>query len=839
MATPSSKYDVKGQVNLNTAALPVMVNSAGTWKTLYPEANLEFDSSILYTKPAVKTMANMTVPFVGTSDPRYSISEPIGSLYNRTGINVTIYKHKQTAFPTLQTGLGYTLGLNVGRASNNGYYFWGKDETKDGTLGTNYDTAIIRDWKYNEIIIRPRIYGYTVETIQQIENNEEFNATPIEIQLDELIEHPENYYVSDIRYMSALVWDAATNDWISLAEGFNVFAVYDNNYITGMESTVNQQVSHFLMTKDFSNTSPTRWNASTTNTSTYKEVIGNLISNTAPRQLSTTYVYGMGYPDTDFELTPNIDIISTKVASAPILSTTSTVRTGSVNTYGVLYDNIQSRCWYKEEVAYDSLNSQNYFSKLTYQFFYLLKGTFVSQIIASFGLYTAPFSGFNPNVDNDQTKPKLTPTTLGLGRKLWLGEMNSKGFTSGNWIPMEDLEKYTGYNIDGDSANPGFDPEGGGGGGDDGDDPWDKIAFGPGGGNLGVFAKFYLCTATDLANLRSWFSGGGHQQIPEGFDPMTQIIGLSQFATSVSGTAVDEAEITFRAADNTPVYTGVFCQRGSGADLSFDLGSIDIPLRMKDRGVPFLDYSSTVELYVPFCGTFQLDPQTVLGRTVAVRMWMSTTTGECFAIATADGAPVAYGSGNMSAEMPISSGGWGMYKAQLATVNTKVVQAGVSAFSSGLEAGFSTAGAMNGKLATTANVAAGAMIGTAIGGPVGTIVGGVVSAAPAIADAINSGVNIGTQKQQLKNSSSTAISGSLSSTAAWHQPFTPYIKITRPHYKKPDNYAHTQAIPLVATRTLSECAGLTMCVGTDLSSLSATEIEKEAIQSFLSNGIIV
>lgn len=63
---------------------------------------------------------------------------------------------------------------------------------------------------------------------------------------------------------------------------------------------------------------------------------------------------------------------------------------------------------------------------------------------------------------------------------------------------------------------------GGGGGGGEGDDPSDNQSWGGAYSGAGAFSKFYLCTATDLANLRTWFGGGGTgDQIPDGFEPMS------------------------------------------------------------------------------------------------------------------------------------------------------------------------------------------------------------------------------------------------------------------------------------------------------------------------------
>ena len=695
---------------------------------------------------------------------------------------------------------------------------------------------IVRDWKYNELV-----FYFPIINVLEVSEVEDFvnNFTPGKAQtypankrinLTELYNNPDKYYVLSFT-TGAYIWNPKTEKYVA-NNNFQIMANIDTPNqsigVTGIQNIVNLIKSQ---TFPYSGQSPYYVNLMFNAASTSQVAYGrNGYSEGIPKGLSTEYNYMLGYPSFEYKHT----VIRNKIQQGLDDITNSASGATTVSEYHIEIEKIhedEKSVMYSYPYVSGGTNADHSRQWLTtYQWkpVTFIKGSFFLKFVGSFGLYVTN--------DSSTYMSTATPETLSNTPDVYLGEMNSKGFTTGRLIPWTDLDEYEGFNKDGSSVNPGFDPSGGGGGGDDEDDPWDKINFGPGGGNLGVFAKFYLCTATDLANLRSWFAGGGHQQIPQGFDPMTQIIGLSQFATSVSGTAVDEAEITFRAADNTPVYTGVFCQRGSGADLAFDLGSIEIPLRMKDRGVPFLDYSSTVELYIPFCGAFQLDPQTVLGRTVAVRMWMSTTTGECFAIATADGSPVAYGSGIMNAEMPISSNGWGLYKASLTNTTNKFIGNALSEVGGIIRnaAEGAIAGAAVGSVVPGAGTAAGAGAGATIGVVTGLINAGVQGAK--VGHTIGTGL---TDYEHLKKSSTTSISGSLSSTAAWHQPFTPYIKITRPHYRKPDNYAHTQAIPLVATRTLSECAGLTMCIKTDLSGINATEYEKTVIASFLESGVIV
>ena len=237
---------------------------------------------------------------------------------------------------------------------------------------------------------------------------------------------------------------------------------------------------------------------------------------------------------------------------------------------------------------------------------------------------------------------------------------------------------------------------------------------------------------------------------------------------------------------------------------------------MKERGIPFLDYESTVELYIPACGTFILDPQTVLGSTLSVKMWLSTSTGECNSIAyvirNGVKAPVAYGSGSLAVPMPVTSIGWGSYLAAVTNANIKY-------YFGGLSAAISETQLLNS--ASSGNQFAGA-----------SGLSGISSSFQNVAQADQN-------LAHLKNSSFTSVSGSFGSTAAWNYPFNAYVKITRRHFKKPSNYAHTRGIPLVETKTLKDCSGFTICVNADVSSINATLQEKNMIVEALNNGVIV
>ena len=352
-------------------------------------------------------------------------------------------------------------------------------------------------------------------------------------------------------------------------------------------------------------------------------------------------------------------------------------------------------------------------------------------------------------------------------------------------------------------------------GGDDKDDDSDDINFGGSYAGLGAFAKFYLCSGLAVSELNSWINGRSPDW-PENFDPMTQIISVSRFATDISSASYGSTTIKFHTAAGTEIDTKISALHGNGDNIELDLGSVNIPLRMKERGIPFLDYESTIELYIPACGTFILDPQTVLGSTLSVKMWLSTSTGECNSIAyvirNGVKAPVAYGSGSLAVSMPITSIGWGSYLAAVTNATIKYSFGSLGVAGSGTQ-----------------------LIG-------GMKSGNQYAEASGLPGMMSSFQNMAQAEQNLahlKNSSFTSVSGSFGSTASWNYPFNAYVKITRRHFKKPSNYAHTRGIPLVETKTLSDCSGFTICVNADITSINATIQEKNMIVEALNNGVIV
>ena len=380
------------------------------------------------------------------------------------------------------------------------------------------------------------------------------------------------------------------------------------------------------------------------------------------------------------------------------------------------------------------------------------------------------------------------------------------------------------------------------------DDPWSGAAFsGVSVGGIGAFARCYYMTSTELQNLRSWM---GSINVPEGFDPMAQIIGLSQVPVALSGdgpenicfvnsSAVYDPGVTTRVVDS-----GVASQYAMGLPKKFSLGSIDIVRRMQERGEPYLDYSCQIELYLPLIGMFSLDTQTVMGRTIEAEAVLDPVSGTLAAYAwvSKDGQklPIAYGSTTIGVDLPVTAQQYSIAKAALKQANAQLA---TSLLSSALT--MVASASASGKAAANSNgraTAASGMRNAREGFNSFTNAASIAASQTMVSQTgsvFGSFMDWGRSIRQLSYSNNTAISGSFGgSTAQWSYPFTAYVKIIRPRYEKPSNYAHTQGVPCVQAKTVGSCTGFIQCVGVDVSGITrATDIERQAIQAALSNGV--
>lgn len=182
----------------------------------------------------------------------------------------------------------------------------------------------------------------------------------------------------------------------------------------------------------------------------------------------------------------------------------------------------------------------------------------------------------------------------------------------------------------------------------------------------GFFSQQYLCGRTALANIASSFFDiqgadpsiiGIWEEIKKGVemygqDPMQAVQGLMYFPINLS-------EIFTNTQSQNYIYFG-----GYKLDLTANveklifangyksIGSITINKSFND----WRDYEPYTKLYVylPYCGTFQLQLARYYGKSTEVRYYIDTRTGGCLVCLIADGMLIDYFNGQMGVQMPIT-----------------------------------------------------------------------------------------------------------------------------------------------------------------------------------------
>ena len=384
------------------------------------------------------------------------------------------------------------------------------------------------------------------------------------------------------------------------------------------------------------------------------------------------------------------------------------------------------------------------------------------------------------------------------------------------------------------------------------DSPWDEIKLnGAVLGGANAFCRIYYCTQAELTQLRTWTMGNSQygDGIPAGFNPKDNLIGLMVYPFTLSGDG--PANIVFTTnggidpitSQEMPrsLDTGVACEGGKGDPVQILSATVRIPATEASWGEPWLDYESHIELYIPFCGMYEVDPQAVIGRTVTIKIYLDPISGTCagYAYASKGGGTciVAQGSGTPGVQIPIATGNYGL--AQAARVNntlssvTGTAQTTLSAnvMQNALANKPGQAGLNGVRRITQPNTTRNSIANFNKSG-VGNAALGV--------SGLLSGIQHWVSARQIANSCSTSASGGFSgSMAEWCGVFTPYVKIVRPKFRKPSNYKHTCAEPDVSQRQLSNVKGYAVCVNPDLSGIPATEQEKAIIYQYLTTGVYI
>ena len=222
----------------------------------------------------------------------------------------------------------------------------------------------------------------------------------------------------------------------------------------------------------------------------------------------------------------------------------------------------------------------------------------------------------------------------------------------------------------------------------------------------------------------------------------------------------------------------------------FDFGTINID----ETFGSFLDYSqTTVELYLPFIGSVNIDVSECMGGTINVQYTVDFFTGMCVANVLC------------SRSFPLPDGKFIPNRAQHSYQGNCAIQIPLSAVNYG---------SMIGSLINACT--------QGITNPVGGFVG-------MTSDAIGGGFrpNVSSKGNIVANSGFCSV-------------LYPYVRITRPITAEPDKYQEVIGYPSYINGTLGQCEGLCVCDDIDLRSIAgATENELNKIRQYCKDGVYV
>lgn len=256
--------------------------------------------------------------------------------------------------------------------------------------------------------------------------------------------------------------------------------------------------------------------------------------------------------------------------------------------------------------------------------------------------------------------------------------------------------------------------------------------------------------------------------------------------------------------------------------LTYDFKKINISPKF---GNSFLDYNpyTVYQLYIPFCGTTDLNPSEFIGKTLSVRMIIDFTTGTCTAYILANGLAIKTLNGSCAIDVPVT----GTESATvMANINNAMIQE------------------------RTANANKVALIGgTASLKGLKDVLFNTVDYTKNVVNSkwAAAGAEYNLTHQQIPINTI----GAATSAASWAIDLKCRLIIYYPTGEAIDSsgetpklsdlteYAHINGFATVENGQLNDYSGFTQCAGVDLSGVPATNDEKEMILTLLSSGIYI
>lgn len=357
--------------------------------------------------------------------------------------------------------------------------------------------------------------------------------------------------------------------------------------------------------------------------------------------------------------------------------------------------------------------------------------------------------------------------------------------------------------------------------------------------------NYYLLTEAELSQFIGFINGlyAGESDPDKqraidfmGSNPTDYIVGI--YGTGIELTGGATTSIKLGAVDTADA--GIF-GRAVPTNLTYvNFGNYDIPALNN-----FLDFKpyTTIEVYVPLCGTVEVDPADYVGHNLKVDGLIDYQTGELTARIIRDGKTVTNTlSGSMWVQLPVTAAKMGDYQNNQHQLRMQML-------SSVLSFGQSSANALNSDAQNAASAIAGSVAGGSPSGSMGSI-GKAQFTIPQ--NAANTALSLYNTHYQITHTQpARAVASSASSGNALEMYHHAMVFIKRPVFLdgyNAEEYAHTIGHACCISDKLSSFEGYTVAAAADLdnvhtksviSPLQATAQEKQLLKQALQAGIYI
>lgn len=341
-------------------------------------------------------------------------------------------------------------------------------------------------------------------------------------------------------------------------------------------------------------------------------------------------------------------------------------------------------------------------------------------------------------------------------------------------------------------------------------------------GSIAAGCKWYGLNSTQLNSLITWMNSGYQPASNDQFVNDFKGVNPAEYITSITYLPF----YPIPSGTDELINIGPLSTAVSGRKIAYEYGvTVDLGSYTLDRYFnDFRDFKpyTAISLYIPFCGTIELDAANYYNRTINVKLMIDMSTGSCTGLVFANDLLIDTISGQCGVKIPLAAFNMGDYQDAIINAQYQLKQAERQRDNAMIGAGIAIVGG-----AITAGTGIGAVAGAAA----------AIYAVNKMYDARDRIENIEYNIEHMQPKQTSISTGSPTNSLGME--YDARLIITRPTTLDTDIniYGHTVGYMTNKQGILSDFSGFTQCSNVDLSGIPMTSSELASIHEALKSGV--